>query len=424
MIVMVEGLRIQLWSCHYEPEPTGIGPMSRTFVDALRSRGHDVEVVAAHPHYPSPDWGRVWRPYREVRDGIPVLRLPLWIGRESAAQRVRQELSFALMQTAALPFMGRPDVALVVSPSFPALLPAILSHTWRHTPWALWLHDILPDGATATGIVDEGSAVIRSARRLELAAYRRCDRIAVISEAFVRNLGEKGVPRSKIELINLPATREPRPAAVGEARTSDPLRVLTMGNIGFSQNLAAVVRAWEASETDAELRIAGTGVAVEDVRREVRSDRVRLLGLVDDDQIEHELQSADVALVSQRPDGVEFNVPSKLMNFMTYGLPVVAAVSPDREVARVVRESDAGWIVDADRPEGLPELVAEILQSGSDGMEEIRRRGDAARAYAAKHFSPDSFAERLDTLVRGMHAACRQQAGSAVARGPRDSEDR
>lgn len=402
MTSTVDGLRIQLWSCHYDPEPTGIGPMSRTFVDALRSRGHDVDVVAAHPHYPSADWGRRWRPYREVRDGVPVLRLPLWIGRESAAQRVRQELSFALGQMAAIPFMGRPDAALVISPSFPALLPAILSHRMRHIPWALWLHDILPDGATATGIVDEGSALIRAARRLEIAAYRRCDRLAVISEAFVRNLEEKGVPRSKIDLISLPATREPRgTASVHQERKPGPLRVLTMGNIGFSQNLATVVRAWEASETDAELRITGTGVAVEDVRREVRSERVRMLGLVDDDQIEHELQNADVALVSQRSDGVEFNVPSKLMNFMTYGLPVIAVVNPEREVARVVRESLAGWIVDASRPEELPQLVASLQDTGNEvRTDEIRRHGDAARAYAAEHFSPAGFAGQLDALMR------------------------
>ena len=402
MMPMVEGLRIQVWSCHYDPEPTGIGPMSRTFVDALRSHGHDVEVVAAHPHYPSPDWGRRWRPYREIRDGVPVLRLPLWIGRESAAQRVRQELSFGLAQTAALPFMGRPDAALVISPSFPALLPAILSHRLRHIPWALWLHDILPDGATATGIVDEASALARAARWLELAAYRRCDRIAVISDAFVRNLEGKGVPRSKMELISLPATREPRlNPSMHQERAPGPLRVLSIGNIGFSQNLAAVVRAWEAGETDAELRIAGTGVAVEEVRSEVRSGRVRMLGLIGDEQLEHELQNADIALVSQRSDGVEFNVPSKLMNFMTYGLPVIAVVNPDREVARVVRESHAGWIVDASCPEELPRLAA-ALQDPSDELlrNEVRRRGDAARVYAAEHFSPAGFAGRLDALMR------------------------
>lgn len=390
---MVDGLRIQLWSAHYEPEPTGIGPMSRTFVDALLSRGHDVEVIAAHPHYPEAEWGRKLRPYREVRDGIPVLRLPLWIGRESAGQRFRQEGTIALAHLAAIPFLKKPDVSLVVSPSFPALLPAMLAHRSWQVPWALWLHDILPDGATATGLVDETHRVIRASRRLELAAYRRCDRIAVISQAFVENLEQKGVPRSKIDLISLPATREPK-GSIDRDEVSTPLSVLTMGNIGFSQNLAAVVRAWEASDTDARLCVTGAGVAFDDVAAEVRSGRVRMPGLVSHDELESELQDADVALVSQTPDGVEFNVPSKLMNFMTYGLPVIAAVNPTREVARVVRESGGGWIVDSSDLAELPRLIASL------DPEEIRRRGKAARAYADQHFSQEGFAARLDHLMR------------------------
>jgi len=393
MMPMVDGLRIQLWSAHYEPEPTGIGPMSRTFVDALRSRGHDVEVIAAHPHYPDPDWGRRWRPYREVRDGIPVLRLPLWIGRESGAERIRQEASIAMAHTAAIPFLGRADVALVVSPSFPALLPAMMSNRMRGIPWALWLHDILPDGATSTGLVHEASAWIRASRRLERAAYRSCDRIAVISQAFVENLEQKGVPRSKIDLISLPATREPS-ASIDRVAVSEPLRVLTMGNIGFSQNLAAVVKTWESGGIDAQLRITGSGVAFDDVKSEVRSDRVTLLGLVSDSEIEKELLAADVALVSQHSEGVEFNVPSKLMNFMTYGLPVIATVNPNREVARVVRESGGGWIVDSADLADLPRLIATL------DPEEVRRRGKAARAYAEEHFSQQGFAAQLDNLMR------------------------
>ena len=393
MMPMVDGLRIQLWSAHYEPEPTGIGPMSRTFVDALLSRGHDVEVIAAHPHYPEAEWGRRWRPYREVRDGIPVLRLPLWIGRESAGQRFRQEGTIALAHLAAVPFLQKPDVSLVVSPSFPALLPAMLAHRSWQVPWALWLHDILPDGATATGLVDEGHGVIRASRRLELAAYRRCDRIAVISDAFVRNLEEKGVPRSKIDLISLPATREPS-ASIDRVEVSEPLRVLTMGNIGFSQNLAAVVKTWESGGIDAQLRITGSGVAFDDVKSQVRSERVQMLGLVSDSEIEKELLAADVALVSQHSEGVEFNVPSKLMNFMTYGLPVIATVNPNREVARVVRESGGGWIVDSSDLDELPRLIANL------DPEEVRRRGKAARAYAEEHFSQEGFAAQLDNLMR------------------------
>ena len=46
--------------------------------------------------------------------------------------------------------------------------------------------------------------------------------------------------------------------------------------------------------------------------------------------------SAAVGLVTQAYDGIDFNVPSKLMNFMAYGIPVVASVRPDSEVARVI----------------------------------------------------------------------------------------
>ena len=51
-----------------------------------------------------------------------------------------------------------------------------------------------------------------------------------------------------------------------------------------------------------------------------------------------ELQDATIALVSQKHGGEEFNIPSKLMNFMMYGLPVVASVDPRSEVARIVED--------------------------------------------------------------------------------------
>ena len=149
-------LRVQLWSYNFDPEPTGIGPVSKVAAEGLRNRGHRVEVVAAHPHYPEPRWGTRRLPYREMRNGIPVLRLPLWVGRASTAERYRQELTYMASQFAAVPFLGRPDVVLSASPSFPALLPAILNARMRRLPWLLWLHDILPDGAAATGIVESG----------------------------------------------------------------------------------------------------------------------------------------------------------------------------------------------------------------------------------------------------------------------------
>ncbi len=49
-----------------------------------------------------------------------------------------------------------------------------------------------------------------------------------------------------------------------------------MGNIGHSQGLTALVRAFEADpELDATLVITGTGVAADEARAEIRTERVR-----------------------------------------------------------------------------------------------------------------------------------------------------
>jgi colanic acid biosynthesis glycosyl transferase WcaI len=391
-------MRVQLWSYNYHPEPTGIGPVSRAWAEGLLERGHDVEVVAAHPHYPEPMWGRRLRPYREVRNGIPVLRLPLWIGRETATERYRQELSFMGAQFAALPVLSNPDVLVSASPSFPALLPAIINARMRGMPWVLWLHDILPDGATSSGIVDDRSLIIRASHWLELAAYRQANRIVVLSQAFTLNLKEKGVPEAKIELIYDPATRVPRSRPSFGPHATSP-RLLSMGNIGYTQGLAPLVAAFDGSEAlaDTPIRfvITGNGMAAEDVRSQIKSDRVEMLGVVTDDHLEQELQAASIAFVSQKYDGAEFNIPSKLMNFMAYGLPVLAAVNPSGEVARIVEQAGAGWVVDSSEPDSFPRKLAEILRAPAM----IAERGRAAYEYARRHFTQAGFAERFDHLL-------------------------
>ncbi len=324
-----------------------------------------------------------------------MLRLPLWIGRASAAERYRQELSFLAAQSAATPFLPRPDVLVSASPSFPALLPAVLNVRARRVPWVLWLHDLLPDGAAVTGLVDESGAVIKLARRLERAAYRAADRIVVLSRAFTQNLVGKDVPAEKIELIYDPATRVPETLACPGVR-GRKLRILSMGNIGHSQGLTALVRAFEARpEIDARLVITGTGVAAEEARNEIRTSRVEMLGVVDDRRLEHELQSADIAFVSQRYEGSEFNIPSKLMNFMAYGLPVLAAVNPAGEVARLVRESGGGWVVDSSDPGSFPSELTRLL----DTIEELRLRAAASRRYAEANFTQAGFAERFEQTL-------------------------
>jgi colanic acid biosynthesis glycosyl transferase WcaI len=396
-------VKLQIWSYNYDPEPTGIGPVSAMLARQLQMRGLEVEVVAAHPHYPEARWGNRLRPYRERRDGISVIRLPLSIGRRTPSARFRQEASFASSLFASLAFIGgspqgRPDAMLVVSPSFPALLPAILNSRARRLPWVLWLQDLLPDGAAGTGLLGAG-AVLRASRGLERTAYREAARIIVVSAQFQRRLLAKGVPAAKVELIYNPATRG-IPDEVPPRESGDRPRVLCMGNIGLSQGLAQLIRAFEASDEmrrrDVRLMVMGAGVASDEARAEIGSDRVVMTGLVEERRVEQELRSSTLALVSQAPTSTEFNLPSKLMNYMAYGLPVIAAVNPVGEVARLVTEAEAGWVVDNSSPDSMPRVIAQAL----DNPAEMQRRGEAGHRFARERFSPQVFGDSFETMLR------------------------
>lgn len=393
-------MRVQLWSYNYDPEPTGIAPLSTLWARGMAARGHDVTVVAAHPHYPEPAWGRAPRPYRERRDGIPVIRLPLKIGRSTSRQRLAQELSFVTSLSVTSPLMPATDLIVAVSPSFPALVPAMVTARLRRVPWVLWLQDILPDGAVATGILDAESKVVRAAQRLEQYAYRSAARVVVISRSFEDNLRRKGVPAEKLVRIynaaSLPVRDDERPRD-----GIDPSLLMTMGNIGYSQGLTDIVRAFEASSAlekiGARFMLVGDGVAGDEVRAAIRSSRVKVTGvLLDQARVQEHLLRASVATVTQRYEGEDFNVPSKLMNFMGHGLPVLACVRPDSEVARLVEESHCGWVVSSAEPGEWADRVAHVMSD----REELERRSRAALTFARTHLAPDRTLDRFEALVQ------------------------
>ena len=209
----------------------------------------------------------------------------------------------------------------------------------------------------------------------------------------------KGVPQSKLARIYNPASR-PVLAAPRDEAGVEPATILTMGNIGHTQNLVAVTRAIEESDELRELGatfvLAGDGQAGGDVRAAIRTDRVRVTGVLDDDALEQELCRATVAVVSQSYEGIDFNVPSKLMNFMAYGLPTVASVRDGSEVARIVRGSGGGWVTDSSDTSQLAAKLAEVLRDG------VARRkcGEAALRFAREHFASEHVAERFEVTLK------------------------
>jgi colanic acid biosynthesis glycosyl transferase WcaI len=286
----------------------------------------------------------------------------------------------------------RPDVLLVVSPPLGLAMTAILlSRLWR-VPYVFDVEDLQPDSAGDLGMLP-GWAV-KLLYRVEKAAYRHAQLVTTITPSMKKRIVEKGVAEEKVELF--------------EARLDDSLTALLpedggtfrkrydlgeqflvthSGNMGVKQGLDVVLDAAALNRADKSTLfvLVGDGADCERIRRRAVAmslTNVRFLPLLDDNEFRGLLAASNVCLVTQQQSVAGIVFPSKIVTYLAAGRPVVASVNADCEVARMIRESGAGRVVEAENPKALLTAVQELK---GKNLSELSQN---ARDYACLKWAP------------------------------------
>ena len=391
-------MRIELWSIYFPPVPLGIGPVAGTLARELAARGHAVTAVTSHPHYPKPDWGTSWRVRRRTWNGIKVVELPVYPSRQTTLQRVGEETTYALGQTAWGLWRSEADVVIATVPSL-MCVPGACIRARCGTPMVLWLQDIVSQAAQQSGLTG-GSRLQPILARLERAAFEHASRTVVISDAFRRQLLDHGAAPNRVERIYLGA---PRPIEsrwrAGPRENRAPV-VLVIGNIGLTQGLTKFVEEFQASpelrSIGAELRITGDGVAAGHLRAAIEDDRVQYLGVVSEKDLERELAGADVGLVTQAWGVSDFNLPSKMATYMACGLPVFAVADPATELFDIVGGSGGGRAVASDDLSRACASLATFLESEP----QLKTAAAGSLAFAGENFDASVMAARFESVLK------------------------
>src|SRR5919199_1726186 len=180
-----------------------------------------------------------------------------------------------------------------------------------------------------------------------------------------------------------------RPIA-GYLERADRFVVMHSGNVGYAQNLDALVRAATFLRDLDRLAIAIVG---EGSRRE---ELMRLAELLETEQVSflpyqprlvlpQSLSAADVHVVGLARGLSGYVVPSRLYGIMSVGRPVIVAADPTSETAQLVERVGCGIVV----APGRPELVARAIRRAHDGELELEEMGRRAREYVAAEADRD-----------------------------------
>ena len=358
--------------------------------------GREVRVLCAQPTYHAR--GRT-APWREERNGVAIERCRSTLfDKDRALGRLANLLSVtASVGLRALRRFRRGDVVLVVTN--PPLLPfaVVLAARLRGAVPVLVVHDVYPDVLVATGILRPDSPLRRVGDALSGLLFRRFARIVVLGrdaeELVGRRLGAEADGRVRVianwgEVDRVrPAPKDGNPALARLGVPPDAFVVQYLGNLGRTHGVEVLLEGAQLLVGQGvHFVFVGRGARGPWLQREIERRGLEHCHMVpgcSDEELPTYMAACDVSLISLLPGMAGVSVPSRLYNALASGRPVVAVADPETELARVVREEEAGWIVAPGRPGAL----AEILREVAGRPEEVRLRGQAARHAAESRYT-------------------------------------
>jgi len=365
-----------------------------------------VIVLAPPPAFPHGQFERSWKRKRtREQDGVTVHNLWAWqpiVEDPGFVSRMAYYVFFPLHALLWL-LLNYPDVDAVITSS-PPIFTGIAGLPFGligRKPWIVDVRDLWIDASVGLGFIEEGGLPERLSRRYERQVLSMADRITVTTSVLGdRVAAQYDLDRDKIvHLPNGVDTDEFEPTD----SEAEPTIAYT-GNVGYAQDLESCIQAMSQLEyPDATLKIVGDGDIKRDLEKLARKEGlngiVEFTGLVPREEVPEILDKAMIGIAPLKSDdSLEYAVPTKAYEYMSYELPVVA--TGIGELESLIEQSGGGYHVEND-----PEAIAETFKTLLNEQKTRAELGANGREHMIEHYDRSIVAGRLSRTLKEVGAA-------------------
>ena len=404
-------MKIILVTQYFWPESFMINDVVR----AMHAQGHEITVVTGQPNYPD---GATFKGYKawhlnaeEFLRGVTLHRIPTYPRKKGGALNLI--LNYGVFVASGLLFMPwilrglKVDAVLVYAPSpLTQAIPAIFVGRLKRAPVALWVQDLWPESLESTGFV-KNKTVLKLVGILVKSIYAGCNTLIAQSHAFMPAMARYGPKKPIVYHPNsFPDDNQGKaidlPTKLDEV-LSNYFCVVFAGNLGKFQSLETIVDVARRLNEQAEIRFVLIGSGERSVWLEQQKETLKLENLVLPGRFPIEAMPGILrkcsALMVTLNDDPTFNatVPGKVQAYLSAGRPILAGING--EGARVIRESGAGLISQAQDAEGL---LTNVMRMYSMTQDERDTMGQLGRAYYLEHFEVQAQTRRLVKTLANM----------------------
>ena len=179
----------------------------------------------------------------------------------------------------------------------------------------------------------------------------------------------------------------------------DKFRIIYTGTLALKHN-PQIITDIAAKNKNIEVVVigAGTGFQKLDKMKYIPSN-IRLLPLQPFEKMNHILNSADALLAILNEEASKFSVPSKILNYLCAGKPIILSAPKDNLSTKIINESKSGKSFEPNDLDGINNFLRILLND-----KDLKKKYSLnAREYALRNFNIEKISAQFENLINNLN---------------------
>ncbi len=263
----------------------------------------------------------------------------------------------------------------------------------------LIIRDIFPEWAVDMGLMKRGGLPHRAFQLIARYQYSVADTIGVQTPGNLKYFESWAAnPNKKLEVLqnwlgeaaNMPCT-----IRLDETHLAGRKIFVYAGNMGVAQGMDIVLELAEKMQTRTDVGFLFVGRGSEAARLKQNAKTMGLKNTlffdeIHPDEIPDLYSQCSVGIVALHPKHNSHNIPGKFITYMQSGLPVLAYVNKDNDLAQIIRVEGVGEVCESNQVSELHDMAERLCKHQQDSAFE-----NNCRKLFNRKFSAESAAQQI-----------------------------
>jgi glycosyltransferase involved in cell wall biosynthesis len=395
--------KVLLISQVFYPDEVAVANLCTNLFSELANSGIEIDVWCAQPTYTCLEKQPRLRTYNGMN--IKYLKSTQF-HKDILIGRLLNYISFTVSVVFNLIFSkSKTPVISHTSPPFLAILLSYICKA-KKRDFNYVIMDVFPDGLIRLKRFSKNNLLIKIWGNLHLSALKHCTKIVVIG----RDMGEwlrTTYPAIGDKMMYIPLWQDEemihplsfdKNIFISENNLKDQFVVQYSGNMGLWNEMDSIGRAVNEKHDGLMFLFFGGGMRKKELLdsiNEINPENARFFPFQSNENYSTTVSACHVALVSLREEAEGMAVPSKIIGIMAAGIPVIAMVPENSEIAYIVKEENCGIVINSSDNTGL---ISAIIKLKND-VTSRNKMGQNGRAAFLHKYTTKIIAEKYKMLL-------------------------